>query len=98
VLWVGARRNALSLHFPDDELAAARFCDSEIADKPLQGRRAVLSSALGCRSDPLRSCAKLTPACISADQKKWHTLSLGHYESMGWANHRHAGAKDFDIR
>ena len=42
MLWVRARRNALSLHFPDDELAAARFCDSEIADKPLQGRESIV--------------------------------------------------------
>ena len=27
-----------------------------------------------------------------------HTLSLGQHESMGWANHRHADDKDFDIR
>jgi hypothetical protein len=31
-------------------------------------------------------------------EKMGHTLSLGQHESMGWANHRRADDKDFDIR
>lgn len=38
-------------------------------------------------------------AYLRNKKKKWgHTLSLGQYECMWWANHRHADDKDFGIR
>lgn len=37
-------------------------------------------------------------AYLRTKKKKWGTLSPGQYEGMGWANHRHADDKDFDIR
>src|SRR6266446_5274407 len=37
-------------------------------------------------------------ACLRTEKEKMeHRLSLGQHESMGWANHRHADGKDFDI-